>query len=1179
EGCTHVKATCDDLDLCTDDWCDDDSGCKHDPIVCNDQTVCTTDSCSPIEGCVYSKISCDDQNACTNDGCDVVKGCAYSILSCNDNNACTTDSCNPTTGCVHTTIVCDDTNECTDDACNATTGCTYTTISCNDGKPCTQDSCNVSSGCVNTLINCSDGNPCTADSCDKAGLCTHTSGGCNDNNACTVDSCLFGNCFNANVDCNDDNPCTIDSCNAKVGCLHTPKNCDDGNVCTNDACAQVFGGLCIYSPKDCNDNNPCTTDGCLSLAGGGCFNVNDDNGTCTDGNPCTIDVCRGGVCRLSQDDKRAQLKFESSSNGKTPDSSGSQNDGLLEGNAAITFGGKVGLYSVSFPGNDATSAVRIPSAGIPGKNFTFAAWVKPSIAGARYFVGRTSAVHNNGLVMGVNGHLILHGTEFVNGLPVLPVGTWTHILITYNGTEARIYQNGLPSRLHKKTANTTWTSDLWLGQELDCENGCTSASQSFGGNLDEVLWFEKALTPHQVANLWAGQSTLCSDGKFCTTDACSTGGGCTHASSNFLCNDGNPCTSDTCNSQGVCTYTRTDYPCSSDELSSTLYGGIWSNKPGKSDVYWSMTEAQFIDKWSTVSSTSNMRLTDIEITTNSGNGQNVFHSLFRPKTGNYALWIYTKQAFINQMTSYNQTTSLRLEDVETYVSDGTRYYIGSWTDQPGTGANQLSLELSWNQLTTDWNIKSGNGYRLVDLDVFVQNGTTLYNALYKPGSGGYALIGTSWDHFASTFEGYSGQMALVDVEFLNQNGELTVYGVWNGPDDFERTVGGWKYDQFITYDNKNEAEALNLVDIETRLGEPIAPVEVSAYLYDNLKPFAMGYSYAAGRYGSVVGYGGVGLARASWEVVSPNLPFDPGTRVHLASVSKTIMAMSYGVLVDRAGFDLDQKFWPWVADMYPNVDADVKQITFRQIMQHKAGFDGDTQYYDACADPLEDAVGALLADGPLEPVGQGNYTNSSTCINRVVLEHITGIPYVQWATTNVLSKAGVYDTTPTTLGPPTAAAYYANHLEYSTTSGIEPNLSVYFEPTYAPVVAAWGWYSNARDMLKYLMGLRNGLVVDTDVLDNLFTTEAGFFDITTNVGTGYWHNGGWGSTYYPNNKKHTAGVSTVIMHLPEETDLVILINTLKNSALDQGAGAFNAWFEDDGPNIIQVPPGVDLIFP
>jgi CubicO group peptidase (beta-lactamase class C family) len=895
-----------------------------------------------------------------------------------------------------------------------------------------------------------------------------------------------------------------------------------------------------------------------------------NNAACSDGNGCTTDLCLGGQCRGAIDDKRLMLRFESLSNGTTPDTSGMGSVVAALGNVVVAPGGSSGgASSASFPGNDATSAIRVPGAAITGKSFTFSAWVRPSVGGARYFVGRTSSASSNGLVLGVNGHLILHGTGITDGLAPLKVGDWTHLTLTYDGTTLRVYQNGLPSRLHPISSNASWTSDLWLGQEIDCAEGCTSASQAFGGRLDNVAWFNKVLTANEVGNLFRDQNIQCADDGFCTFDSC-IGGSCLNTPTQSACDDGNPCTEDTCSAAGDCSYVRTVTLCEDDLPVENLWGGVWDNSGGDTEIVSDLTQTELVEAWNSGGPSGGQRLMDIEV--RMVVGQPRFDALFRAGTGQSALWIYTQQAFLNQVITYN-SGNLRLADFETFVDNGTRYYIGSWTHQPATGADTVLLGLTWDTLTAEHAARTNNGSRMVDLDVYIDNGALRYNAHFRPGAGPHGLIGTNWEHFSATVEGTSA--ALVDFEAIQFQGSWLYFGVWSGTDSSRRMVGGYGKSQFDDQRAAWEAQGYHLIDLERRPGEPVPPTEISASLWNTLKPYAMGFTYSVGKNGEPLGYGAQGLGRVAGNGASTNLPLNTLSRMHLASVSKTLSGAAWAVYNDQSGIDFDQPFWPWVSHRFPFADEDVKLMTFRQLLSHRGGFT-DAQYYDACEPPLAVSVSVVLEIGPYEPLGEGDYTNSSTCIGRLLLEELTGVPYVQWVTTHVLSPSGAHDTTPTVLQSSTETLYYGNGGEPIEEYGFD-DIFENFLDDYNNVVSAWGWYSSSRDLLNYLLALRNGDIVSEAAMNEMFTTEMGFFDIQTDGGTGYWHNGAWGGTYYVGGKEVTAGVATVAMHLPKGIDLVLLVNTQDINALDQAATAYDAWLAQNGGFVIQIPPIVDIL--
>ena len=144
---------CDDVNECSDDWCDPVLGCQHEftPGCCNELTPC------------------DDGNECTVDEC--LEGqCGYAVLDCDDGNLCTDDICDPAVGCLHpyNTVSCDDGSICTKhDTCSLGT-CDGIPLDCDDGLACTLDTCDPVEGCESKPI-CGDGLLCTTDVCTPLG--------------------------------------------------------------------------------------------------------------------------------------------------------------------------------------------------------------------------------------------------------------------------------------------------------------------------------------------------------------------------------------------------------------------------------------------------------------------------------------------------------------------------------------------------------------------------------------------------------------------------------------------------------------------------------------------------------------------------------------------------------------------------------------------------------------------------------------------------------------------------------------------------------------------------------------------------------------------------------------------------------------------------------------------------
>jgi len=508
-GCKN-DSECDNFDPCTKDTCDRSTGkCMHLPVECEGQPC-------------FLPADCDDEDPCTEDTCTAEKICSHEDLPDCEAKPCTKVS------------------------------------DCDDGDPCTQDGC-INSYCVNNpsadckenceeTADCDDKDPCTEDTCGDDKLCEHAKipdcvatpceglSDCDDGDACTTDACTDGYCANeeipdctppctADAECNDDDACTTDSCDMEAGaCKNEAVDCNDQDACTSDGCNPDTG--CTNNPLDCDDANPCTTDGCDSSSG--CTHEILE-GECDDGDPCNeADVCVEGVCRGEREDTDLLLRFEEGEGAVALDWAG-RNDGALVGNASFGEGHSGG--GLRLPG-EVSAAVKVPGATLNTPTLTFAAWVKPDEV--RPFQGVISRAYNagpRGLIVGLasdNIQLLFAGGWTFGG-PGVPAGTWSHVAVTVDGAVALVYLNGVEVlSVDRPRPGLRWAdSELWIGLGMR-EDGDFDESQAFAGAMDDVTWFNRAMSADEVLALSLGGAPHCEDGDRCTLNACEPGaGGCT----------------------------------------------------------------------------------------------------------------------------------------------------------------------------------------------------------------------------------------------------------------------------------------------------------------------------------------------------------------------------------------------------------------------------------------------------------------------------------------------------------------------------------------------------------------------------------------------------------------------------------------------------------------------------
>ena len=301
---------CLDGDPCTDDACDPALGCLHLPTdaTCSDGLVCTVgDTCTQGVCLPGSVTSCDDDDVCTDDYCDATTGChhTFNTAPCTDGDACTLgDTCGGGV-CApgSATPDCDDGNACTADACDPASGCTnghLTGTPCDDGTVCISGEICGDGVCLagTVTVDCADDLPCYAHTCDAVEGCQYTllpPAGCDDGQACTIfDTCVGGICTPGfTMQCDDGKVCTNDVCQGLLGCAHPAATngtaCNDGVFCTTeDACTD---GVCAgVEGKKCDDGFACTYDTCDPF--NGCSHLIAADGTaCENGGKCVLGQC------------------------------------------------------------------------------------------------------------------------------------------------------------------------------------------------------------------------------------------------------------------------------------------------------------------------------------------------------------------------------------------------------------------------------------------------------------------------------------------------------------------------------------------------------------------------------------------------------------------------------------------------------------------------------------------------------------------------------------------------------------------------------------------------------------------------------------------------------------------------------------------------------------------------
>jgi uncharacterized protein (TIGR03437 family) len=225
-----------------------------------------------------------------------------------------------------------------------------------------------------------------------------------------------------------------------------------------------------------------------------------------------------------------------------------------------------------------------------------------------------------------------------------------------------------------------------------------------------------------------------------------------------------------------------------------------------------------------------------------------------------------------------------------------------------------------------------------------------------------------------------------------------------------------------------------------------------------------------------------------------NVPMQPDTLLRMASLSKTITAVTIMHLVETGQLTLDQPAFALLPDLQPlggkDKDPRLAAITIRQLLTHSGGWDSEKSGFDPTGsqgyiasfmgvpspvssdDMVRYMRGEVLLD--CNPGDCYAYSNFGYDVLARIIDRVTGMSYEQYVRTNVFAPVGI---TTARIGQtlpqgqlPGEAKYYANQK----TQTIFPDET----PKVAPVAyGAWymegfdgdgGWVVSPVDFAKFI---------------------------------------------------------------------------------------------------------------
>ncbi len=186
----------------------------------------------------------------------------------------------------------------------------------------------------------------------------------------------------------------------------------------------------------------------------------------------------------------------------TNDASGNNYNGTNVNGASFTTAAMVGTHALKTNGSN--QYVELGSPQLPsGKSpRSISLWAKTGniASGYRLAVAYGKATNSGAMFIGQNGK-DLYGGSYANDVVVKgfwEVGAWHHITLTYDGTTARLYADGIELAATAKNWNLV-LDKAYIGRQVnDREN--------WNGEIDDVRIYNKALSVNEINAIYAASN-------------------------------------------------------------------------------------------------------------------------------------------------------------------------------------------------------------------------------------------------------------------------------------------------------------------------------------------------------------------------------------------------------------------------------------------------------------------------------------------------------------------------------------------------------------------------------------------------------------------------------------------------------------------------------------------------
>ncbi len=429
----------------------------------------------------------------------------------------------------------------------------------------------------------------------------------------------------------------------------------------------------------------------------------------------------------------------------------------------------------------------------------------------------------------------------------------------------------------------------------------------------------------------------------------------------------------------------------------------------------------------------------------------------------------------------------RLIDISGYTVGGTDFYAAIWEKSDGP-AWVAKHNMSSADYQTEFNEKSGQGYRLVKVSGYSSGNAARFAAIWEK-TGGPAMQAR---HALSGAQGYQDEF-----DRLYYQGYRPVWVNGYTVNNKDNYAGIWTSEDAFKSSDMSAVDAL-----------------VKKYMDDNDVP---GLSFAISRNGKLVLAKTYGMAdKEAGERVAPR------HRFRVASVSKPITSVATMRLIQENKLKLGDKVLgagallgtTYGTKAYTN---NMKNITVEHLLTHTAGgwgnssndpmFQDKTWTMKKLIDNTFDNISLTSAPGV-----KYDYSNFGFCLLGRIIEKKTAKTYEDYVKSDILGKCGI---SRMEIGGNTLAQRKSSEVKYYGPGDPYNSFNV------TRMDAHGGWIATPIDLVRFLVRVdRFNTVADilsTASIDEMIETTAASDNgyakgWSVNNTPNYWHNGALSGT-------------------------------------------------------------------